>query len=130
MKLAKAKIENQKYVGLNSPTDSLLKGSSFPNLYEAYKFEPARFYPINSRLKELLEYQKYNLQLVDLALFLDIYPENKVALNDYKQVLESLNSSKIKYEREYGPLTIESIFTTNTGSWSYYECPWPWEVEE
>lgn len=70
----------------------------------------------------------YKFCALELNLFLDNYPDNKDASDDYKRVSQKLDECVIEYEKTYGPLS-------NFGS-SYYEnpekwinTPWPWENE-
>ena len=65
----------------------------------------------------------YKFAINDLALYLDTHPEDQKALclhREYSKVLRDLTD---KYQKVYGPLTIE--FPCN--KWRWLEQPWPWE---
>ena len=59
----------------------------------------------------------YKFAVNDLALYLDTHP------NDQKEYCKSLKELTDKYQKIYGPLTIE--FPCN--KWRWLEEPWPWE---
>ncbi len=129
MELGKAYIKKQDYEGLSSSTESLLKGSSFPNIYGYFKYLPSNFSPATEQGKNLLEYQKNFFQIVDLTLYLDLFPNDAVAIKDFKIVYDRLKESQINYERNFGPLEFDSAFAIKNGEWQYNKCPWPWEVK-
>ncbi len=79
----------------------------------------------NEMLNKIMKYQFFAL---DLNLYLDNFPEEKKAVDDYKLLSSKLKCLIKEYEAEYGPLS-------NFGS-AYYECPekwtscpWPWEKQ-
>ena len=75
-------------------------------------------------LKKIMEYK---FAINDIALFLDTNPCNSRALKKHSEYVENYNKYKEKYEKEYGPLSIDA----ETDSWEkwVYE-PWPWERRE
>ncbi len=128
MELGKAYIKKQDYEGLSNSKKSLLKGSSFPNIYGFFKYTPSEFAPATEQGRSLLEYQKNYFQISDLALYLDLFPNDSVAIKDFKVVYDRLKESQINYERKYGPLEFDCAFSIKNGEWLYNKCPWPWEV--
>ncbi|NME84086.1 spore coat protein CotJB [Clostridium sp. SM-530-WT-3G] len=71
----------------------------------------------------------YQFCALDLNLYLDNFPTDENAIDDYCKVSAKLDSLMAEYEKNYGPLR-------NFGN-SFYECPekwveqcWPWEQEE
>jgi len=61
--------------------------------------------------------------IIDISLYLNAHPNDNRALclhNEYTKKFKELTD---KYQRVYGPLTIE--FPCN--KWRWLEMPWPWE---
>ena len=61
--------------------------------------------------------------IIDVSLYLNAHPNDNRALclhNEYTRKFKELTD---KYQRVYGPLTIE--FPCN--KWRWLEMPWPWE---
>ena len=74
-------------------------------------------------LEKIMQNQFY---AVELNLFLDNFPENRKATEDFEAVSSNLNCLMCKYENLYGPLTnFGSAFVTNPTAWT--DSPWPWE---
>ncbi|MBR2289946.1 MAG: spore coat protein CotJB [Clostridia bacterium] len=60
----------------------------------------------------------------DMALFLDVNPCSSQALKKHNEYVQNYNKYKERYEKEYGPLSIDS----ETNSWeTWVYDPWPWE---
>ncbi len=59
----------------------------------------------------------------DLALYLDVHPDDEKALCLHKKYCKELKDLQDKYQKVYGPLTIN--FPCN--KWRWIEEPWPWE---
>ena len=61
--------------------------------------------------------------IVELALYLDTHPEDQKALCLHKKYCKEVKELKDKYQKVYGPLTIN--YPCN--KWRWLEEPWPWE---
>lgn len=113
-----------------SPIDvyqGFIKGNLFGDLYEPYKgYKPSEVNPSNEREALLEQWQQYSFALVDLNLYLDVYPNDKDALNLFNKYAEIKREITDKYEKMYGPLTIDGEMTAS--SWNWIKSPWPWEV--
>ncbi|MDO5516096.1 MAG: spore coat protein CotJB [Clostridium sp.] len=71
----------------------------------------------------------YKFCAVDLNLYLDNFPEEKIAVEDYCKVSAKLDSLVADYEKDYGPLTnFGGAFYENPKAW-VDQC-WPWEIRE
>ncbi|MDQ0150928.1 spore coat protein CotJB [Eubacterium multiforme] len=77
--------------------------------------------------KDLLkDIRKYLFYAVELNLYLDNFPNNKKATEDYEEVSANLSCLVSEYEKKYGPLTnFGSAFVENPKNW--VNSPWPWE---
>ncbi len=77
--------------------------------------------------KLMREIQEVGFALVDLNLFLDSHPNNKLALDFFEDMQIKYAQLQADYEMEFGPLT---AFDTNTEQgWAWVQSPWPWELE-
>ncbi|KXZ40664.1 spore coat protein JB [Alkalithermobacter thermoalcaliphilus JW-YL-7 = DSM 7308] len=76
----------------------------------------------------LRKIQEVEFAAVDLNLYLDMYPDNQMALRDYNCLVQELMNLKRLYEMNYGPF---SNFGTsfNQYPFSWVNEPWPWETE-
>lgn len=80
-----------------------------------------------SNMKNLLDnIRMYQFCAVELNLFLDNYPDDKNATDDYCRVSEKLSELTREYEKNYGPLSnFGTAYIENPKK--YIETPWPWE---
>lgn len=70
--------------------------------------------------------RKLQFYAVDLNLYLDNYPNNAKATEDYRFVSEKLTQIICDYEQKYGPLTnFASAHMEDPEAW--VNSPWPWE---
>ncbi|MBE6063108.1 MAG: spore coat protein CotJB [Clostridium butyricum] len=78
--------------------------------------------------KELsCEIQKLQFAAIELNLYLDNFPNNKQAKENYQQVSAKLNELVIEYEKQYGPLkNFGAAYVQNPEKW--VNQPWPWEL--
>ena len=65
----------------------------------------------------------YQFAIIELGLYLDTHPEDEKALCLHRKYSRELKDLKDKYQKVYGPLTIN--FPCN--KWRWIEEPWPWE---
>ncbi|MBP1889364.1 spore coat protein JB [Clostridium moniliforme] len=77
--------------------------------------------------KDLLkDIRKYLFYAVELNLYLDNFPNNRKAIEDYEEISTNLSCLISEYEKKYGPLTnFGSAFVENPKAW--VNNPWPWE---
>ena len=64
-----------------------------------------------------------NFAVVELAEYLDTHPEDRKALCLHKEYCNQLENIKDKYQRAFGPLSINCP----CDKWRWLEEPWPWE---
>lgn len=74
----------------------------------------------------LNEIKKYQFYAVELNLYLDNFPNDPKAQNDYKVISKKLDNLIMDYENTFGPLrNFGSAYFENPTAW--VESPWPWE---
>ena len=76
-----------------------------------------------TREKMLKEIKSVQFAIIELALYLDTHPKDERALCLHRKYARELKDLKDKYQKVYGPLTIN--FPCN--KWRWIEEPWPWE---
>lgn len=75
------------------------------------------------RREMMQQIRAYEFSINELALYLDTHPEDQKALCLHRKYCKELKELKDKYQRVYGPLTIN--YPCN--KWRWLEEPWPWE---
>lgn len=74
----------------------------------------------------MINIQMMQFVAVELNLYLDNFPNNKEAKEDYQQVSKKLDKLIKEYECNYGPLrNFGDAYLENPSKW--VNCPWPWE---
>ena len=76
-----------------------------------------------TRAEMLKKIKCLKFAVVELALYLDTHPEDTKALCLHNKYSKELKELCDKYQKVYGPLTIE--YPCN--KWRWLEEPWPWE---
>ena len=76
-----------------------------------------------SRQDMLEKIKSYTFAIIELALYLDTHEDDTRALCLHKEYCKELKNLRDKYQKVYGPLTIE--YPCN--KWRWLEEPWPWE---
>ena len=76
-----------------------------------------------TRKEMLKEIKCLKFAVVELALYLDTHPDDTKALCLHNKYSKDLKDLSDKYQKVYGPLTIE--YPCN--KWRWLEEPWPWE---
>lgn len=112
---------------LAEPKEAFLRGNLFNNLYDPYKNYKYGILKPSSQKEELLyNILMYKFVLTELNLYLDTNPNNTSMLNLYNKYLQEEKKLCDQYEKNYGPLTIDSENLGNN-SWKWIKSPWPWE---
>lgn len=112
---------------LYDPYQGFIRGNMFKDLYEPYKLNnPYNITPANDQAKMLTNIDALNFAMIDLNLYLDIYPNSKEHINLFNKYRVEKNNLVKEYESRYGPLTIDSD-ANNTYPWAWNRMPWPWE---
>jgi len=77
--------------------------------------------------KMLKEIQELQFALVELTLYLDMYPTDRRAVCQYNVLSEKLNVLRTQYQMEHGALFAYGEFPSKY-PWEWVKTPWPWEV--
>ena len=75
------------------------------------------------REKKKKKVQSYEFAINELALYLDTHPKDEKALNLHRRYCNEVKDLKDKYQKVYGPLTIN----VPCNKWKWIDEPWPWE---
>lgn len=79
----------------------------------------------HSRERLMKAYQAYSFAVYDTLLYLDAYPDNKEALENYNKYQKMASKAKAEYEMKFGPVTAP----IEANSWQWANSPWPWQIE-
>ena len=99
----------------------------FPELYNTYKSNvPIEIIPENEQAT--LKEQAILKKNLDLALYLDIYPDNEFMLKQFNNIRVGMNELIYEYQKKYGPLCLNND-ALNKYPYTWIKSPWPWESE-
>ena len=123
----KYKPNNSAINDLVTPYEGFIRGNMFKSLYEPYKnITPYQIRPMNKQAEMLTSIDALTFALLDMNLYLDIYPKDTEVINLYTHYNTQNKQLKEEYENMYGPLTTSSSATSKT-PWSWDDKPWPWD---
>ena len=112
---------------LFNPYEGLIRGNLFKNIYDPYKNQkPYSIKPMNNQAKMLTDIDSLEFALIDLNLYLDIYPDDKDAIMLFNKYRNEQNELLHNYQNEYGPILLNSDALNNM-PWMWNNKPWPWE---
>ena len=112
---------------LYDPYNGLIRGNLFKNLYDAYKSnEPYEIKPMNEQARLLTDIDALGFAMIDLNLYLDIFPDDKEKINLYNEYKREKEILLKQYETSYGPITQNSD-SLNSIPWAWNNMPWPWD---
>lgn len=107
------------------PLSQILEtGTLFKSLYKPYKLFEKN---LGSGTEEELlmnKIQAHKIALIDLKLYLDIYPNCEDGIALYNELVVRTNALIREYEKEYGPI---DDMSKQTMPWSWMMTKWPWE---
>ena len=94
---------------LVSAEEGFKRGNLFKNLYDEYKnYKPRKLVANSEREDLLMQIEENNFAMIELQLYLDIYPNDSNALSLFNKYLNIKKDLVNIYEEKYGPLTIDS----------------------
>lgn len=109
------------------PYNGFIRGNMFPELYNSYKLnKPLEITPMNEQAELLTYVDALTFAMIDLNLYLDVYPNDREALELFNQYRMQADEYTKKYESKYGPLELTNN-SLNTFPWAWDNAPWPWE---
>ena len=112
---------------LYNPYNGFIRGNLFKNIYDPFNDkEPYEVRPMNEQAEMLTYINSLCFAMIDLNLYLDIYPDDSNAINLYNQYREEEKNLKSEYESTYGPLDLSSNSLMTT-PWAWINMPWPWD---
>lgn len=119
-------MNKQNSSSLYNPDDALLYGTAFKSLYEPYKnYKKASVKFSNEKERMMFDVQKYALMCHDLALYLDVYPNDTEAITLRKEYLKKWEEAKKTYEEKYSPINVNcEKNNVNPYPWSTTNFPW------
>ena len=118
---------NQNDNKLYDPYNGLIRGNLFKNLYDPYKSkEPYEIKPMNEQARLLTDIDALGFAMIDLNLYLDVFPNDREKINLYNQYRKEKESLLKEYEAKYGPITTNSD-SLNSVPWAWNNMPWPWD---
>ena len=118
--------ENANSKKINDPYKGFISGNMFPNLYNGYKIKPLDIKPINEQAKLLTNIDSLCFALIDMNLYLDLFPNDKDILEQFNQYRSDLNMMMEEYQNKYGPIILNSD-ANNKYPFVWIKNPWPWE---
>jgi spore coat protein JB len=119
--------QDKSYHKLYEPYQGLIRGNMFPDLYNTYKVSaPIEILPENEQARLLTSIDSLEFALIDLSLYLDIYPDNEYMLKQFNMVRTNMNELVYEYQKKYGPLCLNND-ALNKYPYSWIKSPWPWE---
>ena len=112
---------------LFNPYEGLIRGNLFKNIYDPYKNQkPYAIKPMNNQAKMLTDIDSLEFALIDLNLYLDVYPDDKSAIELFNKYRNEQNELLHNYQNEFGPILLNSD-SLNNMPWMWDNKPWPWE---
>lgn len=82
--------------------------------------QPERMVDCEARREMIEQIRCYDFAITELALYLDTHPEDEKALCLHRKYCKQAKELKDKYQKVYGPLTIQ--YPCN--KWRWLEEPW------
>lgn len=117
-------IDNKKNK-LVSSIEGFNRGNSFNNEYVPYKNIKVKDIKASSEEENLLlKIESLEFTLNDLALYLDLHPEDTLVFEAFKEAVEKYKDYLDRYERIYKPLNLDSVYKD---TYEFYKNPWPWD---
>ena len=121
---------NQEMNNMSSfdPYQGFIRGNMFQNLYNSYKLkEPYDIKPMNEQAELLTYIDSLCFACIDLNLYLDVNPNDRLAIDLFNQYRLKKNDLMDEYQNKYGPLLLNSD-SLNIYPWAWDDKPWPWEA--
>ncbi len=116
-------LEENRNCGCGNNNNDLNDAVTVTNNFNGCGCEEERTVDCDLRRDMMNKIRSYQFGIIELALYLDTHPEDQKALCLHKRYCKELKELEDKYQKVYGPLTIN--YPCN--KWRWLEEPWPWE---
>ena len=125
--LPNMKQQNMGNNNIYTPYEGFIRGNMFKNLYDPYKMDrPFEIQPMNEQAEILTNIDSLGFAMVDLNLYLDVFPDDRNALDLFNKYRKQKEELLKQYENKFGPMVITSD-ALNMYPWAWDNKPWPWE---
>jgi len=123
--LAQSYTPPQEFKNIYSPECSLQHGTIFGELHLAAGTEGKKI-KVQKEEEALLKLTELGFAVLDLQLYLNVYPTDLDAIKTYNSTVDCYNKAKTELEKQNGPLR---NFTepSQTTKFNYIHSPWPWD---
>ena len=116
-------VKNNNNVLLFDYEDGFMYGNMFRNEYDPYKNYKVANLDSNDEIgKLLLKIYQYDFALNDLALYLDLHPEDTDVYRLFKKYTDEQRKYVEMYEKKCGPMELDN---SDFNNYLWYEGPWP-----
>ena len=118
-------FDNYNKLDVFNPYEGYSKGNAFKNEYIPYKdYKIVKPNIDNEKDEMLVNIGQYSFMMHDMNLYLDVFPNDREALDKFTEYRNKTNELIAKYERKYGPLAIKGSVSNNPPfNWISF---WPW----
>lgn len=115
-------INNSKFL---TAKEGFLKGNMFRDEYLPYKnLTYINIVPKNDREAKLFNVMQYSFAINDMNLYLDLHPEDRVALRYFEELVKEEKKAKKEYIESYGPITVTEV---KGDKFDWIDSPWSWD---
>ena len=83
--------------------------------------------PVSDAAQILQVLDQASFAMDDVLLYLDTHPEDQEALSYYHYVVGLRDEAMDAWQRQYGPLMVDAVQSTDR--WTWITEKWPWEGE-
>ena len=105
------------------PRKALIRGTLYPGLDLPF-MGMVNQQEKNPTPKNSLQTLAFAIQ--ELALYLDTHPQDKKALEQYRQQQNQYHEAVMEYGQKCGPMT--HFMPVNDDAYSWISDPWPWDI--
>lgn len=105
------------------PRKALIRGTLYPGLDLPF-MGMVNQREKNPTPKNSLQTLAFAIQ--ELALYLDTHPQDKKALEQYRQQQNQYHEAVMEYGQKCGPMT--HFMPVNDDAYSWISDPWPWDI--
>ncbi len=121
-------MQNNLSNNMYGPYEGYLKGNMFSDLYSEYKnYKPSNLKISNEKEEALFNLNQVCFAMHEMNLYLDVFPDDKEALNIFSNYEKMYNNMLLEYQNKYGPIDVNSV-DGNQLPFMWVNNNFPWEV--